>query len=129
KVRWLNDALEPLSDWQSAVTWAIAPVAPSVEVDIAVDLEGRALVLTFEYPPSFGLPPGPSLWKFSARWMGKEGPLTDVFAPVVPKFVLDGEVFWSAGWGTLLPLPGGGFAAFRDPRSGVPNGTTSPSGW
>ena len=128
EVRWVNDALEPLGDWHGVFTWTVNP-DPNIQLALVVDQQNRALMLSWAYPKSFGPPAPPSSWRFDARWMGRDGPLSDVFEPVAPKFVVNGEVTWFAGWGTLLPLSGGGIAAFRD-ASGTPGGgMATPSGW
>jgi hypothetical protein len=98
---------------------------------LLIDQLGRALVLSFFYPPSMGAPPPPSSWTFSARWMGAGGPLTDAFTPAAPIYNPDssgGPVLF-AGWGEIVPLIGGGFAAFRGHLPPGSGGIISPAGW
>ncbi|TMA24624.1 MAG: hypothetical protein E6J78_20065 [Deltaproteobacteria bacterium] len=124
-LRFVNEALLPLGDWQTALTYR-----ENIQWAVNVDQQGRALVLAFMYPPSFGPPPPPADWRFSARWMGPNGPLTEEFQPVTPIFTPtspSGFVVF-AGWGTIVPLPEGGFAMYQyqtDPSYG----TISPTGW
>jgi hypothetical protein len=127
EVRWVSAALEPLGDWHVVFTWTVEP-NPNIQLQMIVDRQGRALMLSFAYPKTFGPSSPPSEWKFSARWMGQDGALGDIFEPLAPTFILNDGYTWFAGWGTLLPLPGGGVAAFHDPREPA-GGTTSPSGW
>lgn len=133
-VRFIDDAFAPLGDWHTVTVFHKAGEDPypaeNITWSITVDGMGNALVLTFAFPPSFGPPAAPSTWKFSARWMSAAGPLTDEFQPVSPIVApasTDGFTLF-AGWGSLVPLIGGGFAAFREvvPAS---IGTVSPSGW
>jgi hypothetical protein len=128
EVRWVTDALQPLGDWHVVFTWTIDP-DPNLQLAIVVDQQGRALMLSFAYPKSFGPPAPPSAWKFEARWMGPGGPLGETFEPVAPQYIINGQIISFAGWGTLLPLPGGGIAAFHDADGTLGGGRASPSGW
>ena len=127
-VRFVDATLGPIGDWSNVITrrgkgynddWAVG-----------VDQQGRALVLDFIFPPSFGPPPPPSDWTFMARWIGPSGPLSDAFTPIAPVFQpssTDGYPLF-AGWGIILPLPEGGFAMHQG-QTPPSQGTISPSGW
>jgi hypothetical protein len=126
ELRFVDEALQPLGVWHTVVTYH-----QQIDWWVKVDQQGRALVLAFMFPPSFGPPAPPSEWKFSARWVGASGPLSDEFQPMTPIFKPNSSSGFPlfGGWGTILPLPEGGFAMFQyqvDPRYG---GTISPTGW
>lgn len=128
-LRWVNDSFLPIGAWHPAFHWP--GTGYNFDWQVLVDQQGRALVLSFIYPESFGAPASPSEWRFGARWMGLEGPLTNSFVPPAPTFTptsSSGYVSF-AGWGNLVPLPQGGFAAYRDPANSTSGGTISPSGW
>lgn len=128
EVRWLDDSLSPQGDWHTALSWTGLP-GPDLQLSIFVDRLGRALVLSFAHPKSFGPPAPPSDWRFAARWMDKDGAVSPVFEPIAPKFIVNGAVTWFADWGTLLPLATGGFLAFHDVAGPTGGGSTAPSGW
>jgi hypothetical protein len=124
ELRWVDDDLQPTGDWHTAVTW---PLGTQNLWTLVVDQLGRALVLAFVFPPTLGSPPDPSAWDFSARWMGRDGPISDPFMPVVPTYTSpDGRVFF-ADWDIIRPLREGGFAMYHPPLQGP--GTLSHSGW
>jgi hypothetical protein len=127
-VRFVNEALQPLGDWHSVVTYH-----EEIYWDVEVDQQGRALVLAFMYPPSFGQPAPPGSWTFAARWMGPSGALTDEFQPVAPIFRPDPNSNGStlfAGYGVALPLPEGGFVMFHGQvDASTYHGSISPTGW
>ncbi len=125
--RWVNGDRQPLGDWHTALSWTIDP-SPNGQLTVLIDRLGRVLVLSLLYPETFGAPAPPSTWKFSARWMGPDGPLGDAFEPVSPKWMVNGKVVSFTGWGKMLPLPKGGFAAYFDPTPSR-GGSPSPSGW
>jgi hypothetical protein len=124
ELRWLDEAMQPIGDWHTAIT---KPAGYDAEERIVVDRKGRALILQRAYPPSFGPPSDSSTWVFTARWMGPDGPLSDNFKPIPPEIIWNGKVGF-AGWGTMIPLEGGGIAAYSraNPTSGL---SASPSGW
>ena len=126
QLRWVDDALQPLGDWHTVTTWQIGT---ENLWQLLVDQKGKAFVLSFVYPPSFGRPPDPSTWSFSARWADVSGPATAPFEPVAPKYTASrsGAVYF-ANWGRLDPLRDGGFAAFHA-QTDSNAGTVSPTGW
>jgi hypothetical protein len=129
QLRWLDDGLHPVGQWQTAIAWTNWEQV--IYRRIVVDRRGKALVLSFLHPPSFGAPPPPAQWIFSARWMGPNGPLTDAFEPAAPRFMpasSNGSVRF-AGWGTILPLRDGGLAMFQVEARPESGGTISPTGW
>ena len=114
----MDDDLQPTGDWHTAVTW---PVGTQNLWKLIVDQLGRALVLAFVFPPTLGSPPDPSVWDFSARWMGGDGPISEPFMPVVPTYTgPDGRVFF-ADWDIIRPLREGGFAMYRISAAGPGN--------
>ncbi len=124
ELRWVDDDLQPIGDWHTAVTW---PVGTQNLWKLVVDQLGRALVISFVFPPTLGSPPDPSMWDFSARWMGRDGPISEPFMPVIPTYTSpDGRVFF-ADWDIIRPLREGGFAMYHPPLQGP--GTLSHSGW
>lgn len=124
ELRWVDDDLQPTGDWHTAVTW---PLGTQNLWKLVVDQLGRALVVAFVFPPTLGSPPDPSVWDFSARWMGPDGPISEPFMPVVPTYTgPDGRVFF-ADWDIIRPLSEGGFAMYHPPLQGP--GTLSHSGW
>ena len=127
ELRWLDDGLRPLSEWRRVVTWSYG----NHNWSLLVDQMGRALVLSFFYPPSFGPPAPPSEWKFSAQWMGPDGPIGPAFQPATPIFTPDDsprtQLF--ATFGSILTLPSGGFAAFAPQAGADGGGSVAPSGW
>lgn len=128
-VRFVDAAFRPLGDWYTVITHH----RENISWALGVDEKGRALVLAFIFPPSVGPPVPPSEWRFTARWIGPRGPLTDEFKPLAPTFTpkssdgSDGPSLF-AGWGTLLSLPGGGFAMYHG-QVATSQGMISPSGW
>jgi hypothetical protein len=126
QVRWIDDDLQPLGDWHTVIDWPLGRLENSFQ--ILVDQQGNALVLSFLVPPSFGGSPPPSSWIFSARWMAADGPISDPFQPITPMFTSPNGTVFFADWGTILPLPRGGFAMFHAPAS-PGSGTLSPAGW
>ena len=125
-LRFVDDDLQPLGGWHSAIIYH-----QNIQFSVRIDQNGRALVLAFLYPPSFGVPPPPSEWSFSARWMDADGAVSDEFEPVAPIFVPntpDGTALF-AGWGVILPLPEGGFATYQYQASPTSNGSIAPTGW
>lgn len=127
EVRWVREDLEPISQWQFVMKWSLDS-AINADLEVFVDDQGKALVLSFLSPMSAGSPLPPSTWKSAARWMTQEGPLGDPFEPRLPEWVVNGNAIAFLWWGRLLPIPGGGLAAFREPES-FWEGTVSPSGW
>jgi hypothetical protein len=125
-LRFVDDALAPLGGWHTVVTYH-----QNIQFFVNVDQQGRALALAFMYPPSFGPPPPPSEWKFSARWMGADGPIGEGFEPVTAIFTPTSSSGFTlfAGWGSVLPLPEGGFAMFQYQVPPSYGGTISPTGW
>ena len=81
ELRWVDDDLQPTGDWHTAVTW---PLGTQNLWKLVVDQLGRALVLAFVFPPTLGSPPDPSVWDFSARWMGRDVPISEPFMPGGP---------------------------------------------
>lgn len=127
-VRWVDDSFEAPGQWHPVMTW---PSDYNNQFDIFVDQQGQALVLSFVSPMTLGTPAPPAEWSFTARWMGRDGPITPTFEPLHPTFTSAssaGDAFF-AGWGTLVPLPEGGFVAFQPEASPSSGGTTAPSGW
>jgi hypothetical protein len=122
KLRWLNDALDPQSDWQIALSFKAAPGGYGGEREVFVDRLGRALVLLLIEPAGFGAPPPPSTWTLTARWVAPTGPLGDPFKPAAP---VDRLYLLFAGWGKMLSLPQGNVALFHNSFGGV----VSPAGW
>jgi hypothetical protein len=128
QVRWLNDALEPIGNWQTVLT--VNGLRQNHYRRVVVDQRGKALVLSFIYPPSFGPPAPPSQWRFSARWMGPEGPISEPFEPISPAYTsADGATVLFANWGAIVPLRDGGLAMFQPPAPAWTGGTISPVGW
>jgi hypothetical protein len=128
QVRWVDEAVQPLSDWQTVKT---AEVGRNDRWEVWVDRQGKALILSFSYPPTIGPPPEPSLWKFTARWMGPSGPLSDAFEPVAPIYrpFSRGMPVLFAQWGDIVPLVDGGFAMFHILARPQDGGSISPAGW
>ena len=124
ELRWVDDDLRPTGEWHTAVTW---PMGTQNLWTLVVDQLGRALVLTLVFPPSLGSTPDPSMWDFSARWVGLDGPISDSFPPVVPTYTDPNGRVYFAGWDTIRPLPDGGFAMYHPPLQGP--GVLSHSGW
>jgi hypothetical protein len=127
QLRWLNDDLQPIGNWQTAII--LNGLRQNWYWRVFVDQRGRALVLSTIFPITLGAPLQRSDWKFGARWMGPDGPLSDVFEPITPMYTSPDGAAYFANWGTVLPLREGGFAMFHAPApsgSGVP---MSPSGW
>jgi hypothetical protein len=125
-LRFVDDGLMALGDWHTAVVYH-----QEISFDVEIDQLGHALAVALLYPPGFGRPADPSTWKFTARWMAIDGPLTSEFEPVAPIFSANSASGYTLfpGWGAFLPLIDGGFAMFQyqsDPRSG---GSISPTGW
>ena len=138
EVRWLDDHLVATSPWHSVKTW---PPGNRTE-KLALDKLGRVLFLTFHFPSTFGAPPPPSDWTFSAQWIGPEGLLGPEFLPPVPMYLSGRTPVWPAGWGELVALADGGLAAYHSPAAsisareqpgtGLQAGTSldvQPSGW
>ena len=122
QLRWVDESLAPDSDWQPAVNWS----GDLHDWQVMIDRTGKALVLSFLYPKSFGAPPPRSEWKFSAHWISENGPLGDPFEPPAPIYTPpSGGTDLFAGWGAIVPLPGGGFVAYQDSDGGA----VAPSGW
>jgi len=69
------------------------------------------------------------MWSFTARWMNANGPLTDSFQPIVPRYTASNGAVRFADWDTIRPLRGGGFAMFHAPATPGSGSTISPSGW
>jgi hypothetical protein len=127
QLRWVDESLQPIGGWYTA--YSVTGLRHNQYRRVFVDQRGRALVLSFTYPPSFGSVPPPSDWVFSARWMGPDGPLTAPFEPTAPTFTSSNGTIYFANWGTILPLRAGGFAMFHAPAPSWSGGTISPSGW
>lgn len=127
QLRWVDEDLRPSGEWHTVASWP----GGNRDERVVVDRRGRALVLTFHYPASFGPPPPPLEWTFSARWMGPDGVPGEAFEPVVPVRTAGGTVIWPASWdgSVFVPLPDGGFAVFHEPASLNPAEQVSPSGW
>jgi hypothetical protein len=127
-LRWFDDSLNPLGDWYAVTSW---DVGTNNEWGFAVDELGRALVFSFFYPQTLGGKPPPSEWKFEARWLDQDGPLTETFEPVAPVFKPNSadrpQLF--AHFGRIVKLIGGGFALFAQQASAEAGGTVSPAGW
>jgi len=129
QLRWVDNGLQPLGNWHTAVEW---PRGKDVIYWRAVvDQKGKTLLLYFLHPPSFGPPSPPSTWTFGARWMGRDGPLTDLFVPAAPNFrpASPSSPVLFAGWGMILSLEGGGIALFQVQAPASAGGTISPAGW
>ena len=127
QLRWLDSTLIPIGGWQSVIT--VSGLGQHEYHRVVIDQRGNALALSFIYPISFGAPPPPSSWTFSARWMGPEGPLTDAFDPLVPTYTSPTGTMLFPNWGTILPLDAGGFAMFQVPAPAASGGTISLTGW
>lgn len=128
QIRWIDDALQPLGDWQTVMTWQSGY---NNYWSVLVDQQGKALVLWFVFPQGLGAPAPPSAWRFGARWISAERPLTEEFEPVITIYTpnsRDGFVLF-AGWGSILRLPEGGFAMFQYQIRPNAGGTVSPTGW
>jgi hypothetical protein len=123
-LRWVDEGLNPLGDWHTAVTWPGATENPWL---IAVDQLGRALVLSFIFPASLGAPPPPQAWTFTAQWMDANGTVGEAFVPIAPVYTAPNGTQLFADWDTMRPLRGGGFAMYHGPNSGP--GTLSQQGW
>jgi hypothetical protein len=128
-LRWVNETLHPMGDWHAVFTWQFWN--QNHDWRVLVDRQGRALVLSFLYPPSLGAPPPRSEWKFSARWMAASGPLGDAFEPIAPIYTpkSSADFVLFADWGSILPLSEGGFAIFHEQAGPNAGGTISPVGW
>jgi len=127
QVRWMDDLMQPLGDWHTAVSWT----ALEHDWELLVDQRGSALILSFLYPPSFGAPSPPAEWTFGARWMGPDGPLSDSFVPIAPVYTpfQAGLPVLFATWGAILPLREGGFASYQAQVPTTSGGSISPTGW
>ena len=126
QLRWVDDSLQALGDWHTAMTW---PLGTENLWRVAVDQQGKALMLSFVFPPSLGSPQPPSMWTFSARWMDATGALTEPFQPIAPTYTSSNSRVYFAEWGAIRPLRDGGFAMFHAPAPQGIGGTISPSGW
>ena len=124
ELRWVDDSLQPAGDWHTAVTW---PVGSENSWTVVVDETGRALVLSFMFPPSLGSPPDPSTWVFSARWMDVGGSASDAFTPTTPIYTAANGRAYFANWDVIMPLREGGIVMYHPPLQGP--GTLSPAGW
>ena len=124
QLRWVDDALVPLGDWHDIVQWKY-----NNDWSIWVDQKGRALVLSFIYPPSFGAPPPPSDWTFTARWADGDGPIGNAFEPIAPTYAAPNGTVLFATWGSVVSLPEGGFATFHESLPAGYGGTLGPTGW
>jgi hypothetical protein len=127
-LRWVDDSLKPLGDWHPVISW---DAGRHHEWRLIVDEHGKALVLSFIYPQTLGGNPPPSTWRFSARWMGAEGPLTDAFEPITPMFKPDSpdRSVLFGNFGDIKQLPHGGFALFEEQAPPGSGGIISPTGW
>jgi hypothetical protein len=125
-LRFVDDALGPLGDWYTAISYT-----KNIQYVVDVDQQGKALIIAFAYPPSFGIPPPPSEWTYSARWMDANGPVGEVFTPPMPTFTpqsYNGPILF-AGTGQILSLPDGGFAFYEYQAPASSGGTITPTGW
>src|SRR5438270_32887 len=98
QLRWVDGSLRALGDWHTAMTW---PLGTENSWQVVVDQQGKALMLSFVFPPSLGSPPPPSMWMFSARWMDTNGPLTDSFQPIAPTYTAPNGSVYFADWDTI----------------------------
>src|SRR5262249_34882054 len=73
ETRWLDDELQPLGDWKTVISWTYV----NNDWQLLVDQQGKALLLSWFWPPQFGGLSPPSSWTFSAQWMGPRGPVGD----------------------------------------------------
>jgi hypothetical protein len=128
QVRWVDNDLHPLDDWITALD-GLKEGAYNGDGSVFVDPMGRALVLGMSAPKGFGPPPPLSSFIVEARWLDSSGKLGPPFTPVLPAFYFSGHPITGASWGTLLPLPDGGFAAYEENISLFPGADTEPSGW
>jgi hypothetical protein len=123
QLRWIDNSLKPLGGWHTVLSWEHIN-----NWSLIVDQTGKALVLSFLYPPSFGGTPPPSTWTFTAQWMDAHGSVGEAFTPIAPIFN-SGSTALFPGFGAAVPLAEGGFAMFSDPAPPSSGGTISPTGW
>jgi len=124
ELRWVDDGLQPTGDWQRVTEWR-----GNNDWVLLVDRRGNALVLSFIFPPGAGAPAPPSTWIFRARWIARNGPLTDEFKPLTPVFTPKSGPVLFATFGSPVPLAEGGFAMYESQASPDSGGTVSPAGW
>jgi hypothetical protein len=124
ELRWVDDGLQPTGDWQRVTEWR-----GNNDWVLLIDRRGNALVLSFIYPPGAGAAAPPSTWTFRARWLARNGPLTDEFTPVAPVFTRSSGSPLFATFGRPVPLEEGGFAMYESQASPDSGGTVSPAGW
>lgn len=121
-LRWVDAAGNARTPWYGVLTKSSAGFIPKVQVD----LRGNALVLVATTSPT-GAPcqSGPT----SAAWVAPDGTVKR-FTPVTPLGATAPSCQEKpfAGFGSAVPLPGGGFAFYLAPPKpgGLP---TAPSGW
>jgi hypothetical protein len=124
QLRWVDNSLMPLGTWHTVLSWE----NNNNNWALLVDQTGKALVLSFLFPPSFGGTPPPSAWTFTAQWMDADGQVGAAFTPIAPVFTASSTTLF-AGFGTVIALREGGFAMYRTPAPQSSGGTTSPTDW